>query len=72
MSGVDRVANGAEDCADFFLGQRPEVPQDLQPAFLEAVRASCEIGKPLTKALDERDEQFGDYRTSHDDEEAGG
>jgi enoyl-CoA hydratase len=29
-------------------------------------------GKPLTKALDERDEQFGDYRTSHDDEEAGG
>ncbi len=51
VESVDWVANGAENCSDFFLGQQPEIPEELREAFIDIVRASFGIVKPLTKAL---------------------
>lgn len=48
---VDHVANGAEACADFFLMQRPEVPEDLRQGFAAIARETFRIVKPLTAAL---------------------
>ena len=51
VESVDRVANGAEDCSDFFLGQRPEIPDEMRAAFIDIARVSFDIVKPLTSAL---------------------
>ncbi len=51
VASVDRVANSAEDCSDFFLGQRPEIPKEMRAAFIDVVKVSFGIVKPLTKAL---------------------
>jgi len=51
VESVDRVANGAEDCSDFFLGQRPEIPGEMRAAFIDIVRVSFGIVNPLTEAL---------------------
>ncbi len=40
LEQLDKIADGAESCCDFFLDQRPEIPDDLNPRFLGAMQAS--------------------------------
>jgi len=51
VESFDEVANAGEDCCDFFLSQRPEVPDELKSLFLTASRESLGIVKPLKEAL---------------------
>ena len=48
---IDTVANSAEKCCDFFLNQRPVIPEELAPRFLDAVQESLGIGAPLNHAV---------------------
>jgi len=34
VESIDKVANAGEACGDFFLNQRPSIPDDLKPQFL--------------------------------------
>lgn len=40
LEQLDKIADGAESCCDFFLDQRPEIPADLKPRFLTAMKVS--------------------------------
>lgn len=40
LEQLDKIADGAESCCDFFLDQRPEIPDDLKPRFLTAMKVS--------------------------------
>jgi len=40
LEQLDKIADGAESCCDFFLDQRPEIPDDLKPRFLSAMQTS--------------------------------
>jgi len=51
VESFDEVANAGESCCDFFLNQRPEVPDELKPLFLEASKQSLGIIKPLKESL---------------------
>ena len=51
VESFDEVANAGESCCDFFLNQRPEVPDELKPLFLDASKQSLGIIKPLKEAL---------------------
>jgi predicted phosphate transport protein (TIGR00153 family) len=51
VESFDEVANAGESCCDFFLNQRPEVPDELKPLFLDASEQSLGIIKPLKEAL---------------------
>lgn len=48
---IDMVANSAEKCCDFFLNQRPVIPDFLKPEYLEAVKESLGVSAPLKHAL---------------------
>ena len=48
---IDMVANSAEKCCDFFLNQRPVIPDFLKPEYLEAVQESLGVSVPLKHAL---------------------
>ncbi|MFC1859201.1 DUF47 domain-containing protein [Thermodesulfobacteriota bacterium] len=48
---IDRVANAAEKCSDFFLDQRPTISEKLKPDFLEIIQESLGIGKLLRDAV---------------------
>jgi len=48
---IDMVANSAEKCCDFFLNQRPVIPDFLKPEYLEAVQESLGVSAPLKHAL---------------------
>ena len=43
IESIDKVANAGEACCDFFLNQRPVVPDNLKPGFVEFVRESLGI-----------------------------
>jgi uncharacterized protein Yka (UPF0111/DUF47 family) len=45
------VANTAEKCCDFFLNQRPDIPEELASRFLDAIQESLGIGAPLKYAV---------------------
>ena len=49
---VDKVCDAAEACCDFFLDQRPEIPEELKPQFLQVARESFGIIIPLKEALE--------------------
>ena len=51
VESIDTVANAAEKCCDFFLNQRPAIPDDLKSQFREAVRESLSVGKMLEDAV---------------------
>ncbi len=51
VEGIDKVANAGEACCDFFLGQRPTIPDTLKSAFLSAVVESMGIVVPLKRAV---------------------
>ncbi|MBW2239578.1 MAG: DUF47 domain-containing protein [Deltaproteobacteria bacterium] len=48
---IDMVANSAEKCCDFFLNQRPVIPDFLKPKYLKAVQESLGVSAPLKHAL---------------------
>jgi hypothetical protein len=47
VEGIDKVANAGEAACDFFLNQRPFVPEALKALFIEVSRESLGIIKPL-------------------------
>ena len=51
VESVDDVANAGEHCCDFFLNQRPTIPEDLKVMFLAAVQESLGIIKPLKHSI---------------------
>jgi predicted phosphate transport protein (TIGR00153 family) len=48
---IDKVANAGEACCDFFLNQRPIIPDELKPAFIEIVMDSLGIVENLSLAV---------------------
>ena len=51
IESIDKVANAGEACCDFFLNQRPVIPDELRPAFVEVVRESLGIIDNLKLAV---------------------
>jgi len=51
VESVDEVANAGEACCDFFLNQRPKIPEALQVMFFAAVQESLGIIQPLKHAI---------------------
>lgn len=51
VESLDRVANAAEKCCDTFLNQRPEIPVELRPPYLEIIRTALGVGEPLKHAV---------------------
>jgi predicted phosphate transport protein (TIGR00153 family) len=49
---IDKVCDAAEACCDFFLDQRPEIPEELKPEFLQVAQESFGIFVPLKEALE--------------------
>ena len=48
---IDKVCDAAEACCDFFLDQRPEIPEGLKPQFLRVTQESFDIIVPLKEAM---------------------
>lgn len=48
---VDKVSDAGEACCDFFLDQRPEIPEGLKPRFLRIAQESFGIIVPLREAI---------------------
>jgi predicted phosphate transport protein (TIGR00153 family) len=48
---VDKVSDAAEACCDFFLDQRPEIPDGLKPQFLRVAQESFGIIVSLREAI---------------------
>lgn len=51
VESIDTVANAAEKCCDFFLNQRPVIPDDLKPHYLAVIKESLGVSAPLKFAL---------------------
>ena len=51
VESLDKVANAAEACCDFFLNQRPVIPVELKPKFLEASIKSLGTYQALKEAV---------------------
>lgn len=51
VESLDSVANTAEKCCDFFLNQRPVIPDELKAEFLQSIHLSMGISTPLKEAV---------------------
>ncbi len=51
IESIDKVANAGEACCDFFLNQRPVLPQEMKTHFIEVVRESLGIVDNLKLAV---------------------
>jgi predicted phosphate transport protein (TIGR00153 family) len=51
VESLDKVANFAEECCDFFLNQRPEIPDDFKSDFSVIIEASLGVGEPLKHSV---------------------
>jgi predicted phosphate transport protein (TIGR00153 family) len=51
IESIDKVANACEACCDFFLNQRPTIPQEMKPLFLEVAHESLGIIDNLKLAV---------------------
>ena len=51
VESIDKVGNAAEACCDFFLNQRPAIPQEMASSFLAATRESLGIIASLKLAV---------------------
>jgi len=51
VEGMDKVCNACEACCDFFLNQRPIIPDEMKQSFLIAVQESFGIIAPLRHAV---------------------
>jgi len=49
---LDKIADGAEACCDFFLDQRPEIPQEMKSSFFKIMERSISAFVPLKEATD--------------------
>jgi len=49
---MDKIADGAEACCDFFLDQRPEIPQEMKSKFFKIMERSISAFVPLKEAID--------------------
>jgi uncharacterized protein len=47
---MDGIANAAEACCDFFLDQRPDIPQEMRPHFWRIMEKSISCCTPLMEA----------------------
>ncbi|MBU2529321.1 TIGR00153 family protein [bacterium] len=54
----DKIADRAESCCDFFLTQRPAVPEKFMEQFKELMNASATTITPYVKAIEN---MFSDY-----------
>jgi len=48
---LDSLANAAEACCDFFLDQRPDIPEQMRPSFLSVAEKSISSWTPLGEAV---------------------
>lgn len=48
---LDKIADGAEACCDFFLDQRPQIPEEMKPSFLKIMEHSVSTFAPLKEAI---------------------
>lgn len=59
---MDLIANNAEICCDFFLGQRPMVPVNLKERFLKIIHDTLPMSRFLKEATEDfftrRDHEF--------------
>ncbi|UCD31976.1 MAG: DUF47 domain-containing protein [Desulfobacterales bacterium] len=51
VESIDMVANSAEKCCDFFLNQRPVIPDFLKTDYLEVIKESLGVSAPLKHAV---------------------
>ncbi len=51
VESIDMVANSAEKCCDFFLNQRPIIPDFLISDYLGIVRESLGVSSPLKHSV---------------------
>ena len=51
VEAVDAVVNAGETCSDFFLNQRPVIPEELKVMFQAAVQESLGIVSPLKHSI---------------------
>jgi predicted phosphate transport protein (TIGR00153 family) len=51
VESMDRVGNAAEACSDFFLNQRPQIPDEMKPHFLEVSKESLGVIDSLKLAI---------------------
>jgi predicted phosphate transport protein (TIGR00153 family) len=51
VESIDKVANAAEAFCDFFLNQRPQIPEDLKPQFWDVISRSLGTFEPLREAV---------------------
>jgi len=50
VQNIDGIANAAEACCDFFLDQRPEIPQEMRQHFWRIMERSISSCTPLMEA----------------------
>ena len=48
---LDKIADGAEACCDFFLDQRPEIPKEMRSNVLKIMERSIATFVPLKEAI---------------------
>jgi len=51
VESIDKVGNAGEACCDFFLNQRPTVPEEIRPGFVAVTRESLGIIDNLKLAV---------------------
>ena len=51
VESFDSVANAAEKCCDFFLNQRPAIPNFLKPDYVEVIKESLGVSAALKHSL---------------------
>mgnify|MGYP001827047607 CR=1 FL=1 len=51
VEAIDKVANASEACCDFFLNQRPRIPDELKSQFLTVSHEALGTIDPLKKAV---------------------
>ena len=51
IESIDKVANACEACCDFFLNQRPKIPDEMNAHFLAVVQGSLGVIDPLKLAV---------------------
>jgi len=51
VESIDKVGNAAEACSDFFLNQRPQIPDEMKPHFLEVSKESLGVIDSLKLAI---------------------
>jgi predicted phosphate transport protein (TIGR00153 family) len=51
VESIDKVGNAAEACSDFFLNQRPQIPDEMKPHFLEVGKESLGVINSLKLAV---------------------